>query len=59
MPQTTLDRDALRTYDGRVLHNTKELKTSACCCTDERLTPRGASTTGSCPRGVSHWTLRR
>ncbi|MBF0131105.1 MAG: methyltransferase domain-containing protein [Magnetococcales bacterium] len=34
-----LDRDALKTYYGTVLQGSKDLKTSACCATDNNLSP--------------------
>ncbi|MDT8389938.1 MAG: methyltransferase domain-containing protein [Lentisphaeria bacterium] len=40
MTQTHFDQTALRNYYGKVLQKTEDLKTSACCCTDEKLSPR-------------------
>ena len=39
MENTRFDRDALRDYYGTILQKTEDLKTSACCCTDEMFTP--------------------
>ncbi|NJL30458.1 MAG: methyltransferase domain-containing protein [Phycisphaerales bacterium] len=40
MTQTSIDRHALQDYYGKVLQGTSDLKTSACCCGDENLSPR-------------------
>jgi SAM-dependent methyltransferase len=39
MTNKRFDRDALRDYYGKILQKTEDLKTSACCCTDETLSP--------------------
>ena len=36
---TTFDHERLRRYYGTVLTGSKDLKTNACCCTDDGLTP--------------------
>lgn len=40
MTRQGFDQAALRDYYGTVLQGSDDLKTSTCCCTDERLSPR-------------------
>jgi arsenite methyltransferase len=40
MTPETFDQNALRDYYGKVLQSSSDLKTSACCSTDENLSPR-------------------
>lgn len=39
MESQQFDQSALREYYGKVIQKTEDLKTSACCCTDEGLSP--------------------
>lgn len=39
MDKQTLNQNALREYYGKVLQKTEDLKTSACCCGEENLSP--------------------
>ncbi len=39
MTNKRFDRDALRDYYGKILQKTEDLKTSACCCRNEMLSP--------------------
>lgn len=39
MEGNTLDREQLKTYYGKIIQSTKDLKTKACCCDGEPMTP--------------------
>jgi hypothetical protein len=39
MTQQRFDQSTLRDYYGKVLQKTSDLKTGACCCSDDQLSP--------------------